>query len=131
MRLLLDTHVALWAVDRPERLPAAIRGRLVDTASEIFVSVVSLWEIALKHALARGRAGDIGFTAADAHGRFIEAGCRMLELAPAHVEQVELLPSRHRDPFDRMLVAQALSEPMRLITHDPAVAAYSESFIRF
>lgn len=123
-------------MDRPERLPRRVRALLADTGNEILVSVVSLWEIAVKHALsnrslARGRADAIRFTGAEALRCFEEAGCAVLGLAPAHVLALEGLPALHRDPFDRMLAAQALAEPLRLVTHDAALAAYSDSFIAF
>lgn len=131
MRLLLDTHVAQWAVDRPERLPERVRGRLASPENEIFVSVVSLWEIAIKHALCGDRADGIGFSMDPTLGSFLEAGCEVPPVTAAHIRTLETLANLHRDPSDRLLAAQALTEPLRLVTHDPDVAASNEKFVRF
>lgn len=87
----------------------------------MWVSVAILWEIAIKHSLGRG---DMPVSARDAAGYFGESGFRLLAIQPEHALAVENLPPLHADPFDRLLVAQALVEPMRLLTHDAAVARY-------
>ena len=129
MRLLLDTHIALWAVADDRRLSAKARALIVDPANEVVVSAASLWEIAIKHALARGAPNDMPVSALQALGYFREAGYELLDIAPAHIVAIETLPTLHADPFDRILVAQALNVPLRLLTHDPKVARYSDSII--
>ncbi|HXU99377.1 MAG TPA: type II toxin-antitoxin system VapC family toxin [Caulobacteraceae bacterium] len=130
MKLLLDTHVALWAISEPERLPPPIREAVADPANDVFVSVVSLWEIAIKHGLGRGSTG-MPVSAARALERFDEVGFSVLTMTAQHAVTVEALPAHHTDPFDRLIVAQALSEPMRLLTHDVALARYSDTVILF
>ena len=129
MRLLLDTRIALWAVADDRRLSAKARTLIVDPANEIVVSAASLWEIAIKHALARGSPNDMPISASEALGYFREAGYELLDVSPAHVIAIETLPTLHADPFDRILVAQALNVPLRLLTHDPKVASCSDSII--
>jgi PIN domain nuclease of toxin-antitoxin system len=129
VRLLLDTHIALWAVADDRRLSAKARTLIVDPTNEIVVSAASLWEIAIKHALARDAPNDVPVSALEALGYFREAGYELLDISPAHVVAIETLPTLHADPFDRVLVAQALNVPLRLLTHDPKVARYSDSII--
>ena len=126
MNLLLDTHIALWAItDNPNLAPKA-RQMIAEPRNTIWVSTVSLWEIAIKHSLERG---DMPVSSQDALGYFRQAGYRLLGIEPEHAVAVEGLPKHHTDPFDRLLVAQALVEPMRLITHDAKVALYSDTII--
>jgi PIN domain nuclease of toxin-antitoxin system len=129
VRLLLDTHIALWAVVDDPKLPASARDWISETDNEVMISVASLWEIAIKHALAHGSPHDMPLSAQQARGHFRDAGYVFLEISPAHVVAVETLPSLHADPFDRMLVAQALVTPLRLLTRDLTVARYSDSII--
>jgi PIN domain nuclease of toxin-antitoxin system len=129
--LLLDTQVALWAIVDAPRLPAEIRALIADPDNRIAVSAVSVWEIAIKSALARQGLGAMPITAETALGRFRSAGYAMLAISPNHAAAVEALPPLHGDPFDRLLVAQAFVEPLRLVTHDRAVAAYGEAILRF
>jgi PIN domain nuclease of toxin-antitoxin system len=129
VRLLLDTHVALRAVVDDARLPAKAADLIADQTNEVFVSVASLWEIAIKHALARSRPNDMPITAQEALGYFQRAGYSLLKIAPAHVVAIEELPPLNADPFDRMLVAQALAVPLRLLTHDVRLARYSDTVI--
>ena len=104
------------------RLGAAARGLITDPGNAIFVSAASVWEIAIKRAL--GRSG-IPFSAAAALEYFSQAGYQRLDVRAEHAAAVENLPKLHGDPFDRMLIAQALVEPMHLITHDRVLAGYS------
>lgn len=131
MNLLLDTHVALWAIAAAGRLPTSISELIADPSNEVTVSAVTIWEIAIKHSLARGRPSDMPISGRQALGYFRQAGYLMLSVSAEHAAMVEELPSLHADPFDRLLVAQAASQPLRLITHDPIVAAYSDSIISF
>ncbi|HME26833.1 MAG TPA: type II toxin-antitoxin system VapC family toxin [Acetobacteraceae bacterium] len=129
MRLLLDTHIALWAIADDARLPAQAAELIVDPANEVLVSVASLWEIAIKHALARGGPNDMPISAREALGYFGAAGYELLNILPPHVVAIELLPRLHADPFDRLLIGQALSVPLRLTTHDDRLARYSDTVI--
>lgn len=129
MRLLLDTHIALWAILDDERLPERARKLIADPSNEAIVSAASLWEIAIKHALRREGAGAMPISAQTALDYFTRASFPLLPVAAHHAAGVETLPLKHSDPFDRILVAQAVVEPLRLLTHDRTVASYSESFI--
>lgn len=127
MRLLLDTHILLWALVDDAKLPKSARDLIEDPANEIYVSAASVWEIAIKHALARGSKTDMPISGADAIRYCRAAGYRFLDVSPLHAAGVETLPTIHADPFDRILVSQALAEPLRLLTADPRVAGYSNS----
>lgn len=127
MNLLLDTHIALWALTADKRLPAAAAALLLDEANTVAMSMVSFWEIAIKHAM-YGRSG-IACSAADAFDYARAAGYLLLNLEPAHVIAMEKLPKGHADPFDRMLVAQALATPLRLLTHDRKLQNFNDTII--
>jgi PIN domain nuclease of toxin-antitoxin system len=129
VNLLLDTHVAIWVLFSPEKVTAKILDLIRAAEDGVHVSAVSIWEIAVKHAL--GKQGDPPFSGAEAIRRFREGGFRLLNVTPEHAAAVENLPSLHRDPFDRLLIAQALTEPLRLLTHDKQVAAYDSNIILF
>lgn len=129
MTLLLDTHIALWAIDDPALLGEAAVAR-IEAAEAVHVSVVSICEIAIKHALRRGRHDDIGMTGGQANNRFLEAGFLLLPVTAAHAVAVVTLPPLHGDPFDRMLVAQALSEPMHLLTRDARLMDYGTLIVQ-
>jgi len=129
VRLLLDTHIALWAIaDHPNLSPKA-RRLIDDPDNQIVVSTASIWEIAIKHALARGGPNDMPISGAVALGYFRDAGFELLDIAPAHAAAIETLAPLHNDPFDRMLVAQALTTPLRLLTRNSRIAAYSDTVI--
>ncbi len=127
MRLLLDTHVAIWALVSPKLLPEKIAGTIASAENSVHVSVVSIWEIAIKFAL--GKPSAPPFSATAAAGHFQAAGYRMLDVTVRHASAVEALPPIHADPFDRLIIAQAMSEPLRLITRDRRLAAYSDTVI--
>ena len=129
MRLLLDTHIALWAVAGDPRLPSHAADLIAEPVNDVFVSAASLWEIAIKHALARGGPNDMPISAREALSYFRSAGYSMLVVSAEHAIAVEQLPMLHADPFDRILVAQALTVPLRLMTRDVRVAAYSDSIM--
>ena len=129
MRLLLDTHIALWAIADSPRFPDRARALIEDAENEVVISAASILEIAIKYALRRGRESDMPLSGEEAIGYFREAGFELLNISPTHAAMVENLPPLHADPFDRMLVAQALDVPLRLITHDARVSAYSEQII--
>ena len=124
MNLLLDTHVALWAITDSPKLPKKAREMIESPKSSVWISAATVWEIAIKHSLGRG---DMPVSSQDALRYFRESGYRFLPVEPEHAAAVEDLAAHHADPFDRILVAQALTEPMRLITHDPVVASYSDT----
>ena len=123
MRLLLDTHIALWAVYEMGKLPDTARGLLLQPEAEVFVSIASLWEIAIKNAARPGSLPPVGEARAD----FARSGFKELPLPGSVMAVFESLPVLHGDPFDRMLVAQAFVEPMRLLTHDGRLSAYDIS----
>ncbi len=127
MRLLLDTHVLLWALSAPKMLTDEGRAFIADQANEVVVSAASLWEIAIKHTSHRSDAPTMDAAAALDLSR--RSGYSLLAISPEHVLAVATLPPLHGDPFDRILVAQALSEPLRLLTRDRLVAAYSDTVI--
>ena len=127
MNLLLDTHVALWAITDSPKLSQKARDLIASPKTTVWVSAANVWEIAIKHSLGRG---DMPVSSQDAMGYFQESGYRFLAVEAEHAIAVEELPAHHQDPFDRILVAQALVEPMRLMTHDPLVALYSDTIIK-
>jgi PIN domain nuclease of toxin-antitoxin system len=127
LNLLLDTHVALWAITDSPKLPQEARKHIQSPRTTVWISAASVWEIAIKHALGRG---DMPVSAQDAVRYFRESGYRFLAVEVEHAVAVESLAAHHQDPFDRILVAQALVEPMRLMTHDPLVASYSDTIIK-
>jgi PIN domain nuclease of toxin-antitoxin system len=128
LKLLLDTHIALWAVEDNPRLTRAARDIINAAQSELFVSVVSLWEIAIKHTLVRGKQS-MPMPVSDAQRYFAASGFEIVPATAAHVMALEDLPRLHGDPFDRLIVATSLSEPFRLVTHDQQLAAYGPTII--
>lgn len=127
MNLLLDTHVALWAITDSPKLQKKARELIESPRSTVWISAATVWEIAIKHGLGRG---DMPVSGQRALRYFQESGYRFLPVEPEHAAAVEDLSEHHPDPFDRILVAQALVEPMRLMTHDPLVARYSDTIIK-
>ena len=121
MRLLLDTHTFLWAISDEPRLGPRSRDLITNEASSVLISHVSLWEIAIKHALARN---DMPLSAAQAIPWAEECGFELLPLDLPHLLTLEQLPLHHRDPFDRLLVAQSISESLLLVSADGAFHAY-------
>jgi PIN domain nuclease of toxin-antitoxin system len=126
MRLLLDTQIALWGLTNDRRLTAKAQKLILEPENDVFISVASLWEIGIKFQLGRG---DMPVSGSRAYELFLAAGYQILAIQAAHTIAVESLPAIHNDPFDRMIIAQALSEPMRLVTHDRTVAGYNDSII--
>ena len=117
-RLLLDTHVLLRALADDADLAPATRSAITDSANEVFVSAASVWEIAIKRALGKLRAPD----AMDSV--IAESGFTELVVTSFHAEQAGGLPMHHRDPFDRMLVAQAQAEGLSIVTADSRIPLY-------
>jgi len=127
LNLLLDTQVALWAITDSPRLPSSARQLIASPKNTVWVSAATVWEIAIKHSLGRG---DMPVSGADALGYFQAAGYRILAVEAEHAVAVEALAAHHHDPFDRLMIAQALVEPMRLMSHDGVVARYSATVIK-
>ena len=120
MRLLLDTHIFLWVVMESPRLKAPAR-QTIESAEQVFVSAASIWEAAIKSRLGKMEADPEALAEAIASSGFTE-----LPVTAAHAAGVASLPLHHADPFDRLLLAQALAEPLRLLTADDVVAQYGE-----
>lgn len=118
MKLLLDTHVVLWWTHDSKRLSDAVQELLADPRHEVFLSSVVAWEIAVKRALGKltVRPGLVA--------ELVQHGASELPVSIAHATAVEALPPHHRDPFDRMLVAQARAEGAVLVSSDEAMRAY-------
>jgi PIN domain nuclease of toxin-antitoxin system len=123
VRLLLDTHIALWSVSDDSKLSGKVRDLIAEEANSIAVSVASLWEIAIKRAT---KPAAMPVTAREALNYFKNSGYQLLPVAESHAVAVEALPNHHGDPFDRIIIAQAKSESLRLITRDRQVARYGD-----
>jgi len=118
---LLDTHLLLWLASEPERLSPTAKQIVSAAASDLAFSVVSLWEIAIKNR--RGRP-DFLVNLRRLRQGLLERGFREVAVLSEHAMTVEILPAHHKDPFDRMLLAQATAEGMTLLTADTTLAAY-------
>ena len=121
MQLLLDTHAFLWAIGDDPRLGSQSRDLITTQADRVLLSHVSIWEIAIKHALARS---DMPISAAQAIQWSQECGFAFLPVDLPHLLTLEQLPQHHRDPFDRLLLAQSLCESLTLVSADAAFLAY-------
>lgn len=127
MRILLDTHIVIWAMTGSAKLTQYARNVLTDLDNDIFLSAASLWEVALKH----NRRPDKIPVSAEQVARYCNGnGIWQLPVRFQHVLNVNALPPIHADPFDRMIVTQALSESLTLLTHDDLVAQYGDSIIK-
>ncbi len=126
MRLLLDTHIALWAVTDDRRLGRPAREYLQTAGARAWVSSASSWEIAIEHALGRG---DMPIDADEAARWFRASGFEELPVSWVHARRVRRLEPLHRDPFDRLLVAQGLEEELVLLTRDATVASYDRAIV--
>ena len=120
MRVLLDTHLVLCAMKDDKRLSATARSE-INRASTVYVSAASLWDISIKIRLGKLQVDPNKLIAS-----LRDAGFEPLPITWEHAAAVGPLPDLHRDPFDRMLVAQAITEPVRLLTHDATMAKYSD-----
>lgn len=118
MRLLLDTHIFLWAVTANRRLKAKTRDYL-SQADAVFVSSASIWEITIKSQLGKIEGDPLALASSIADSGFEE-----LHISARHAAAVHKLPLHHADPFDRLLLAQAFTEPLRLVTADKVFLAY-------
>lgn len=127
MNLLLDTHVLLWAAGEPDKLSDATRALLLDEANRLFFSVASIWEVVIKRGLGRE---DFRVDPARLRRLLVLNGYGEVALTSDHALAVECLPALHRDPFDRILVAQARVEGMRLVTADSQITQYGDGILR-
>ncbi len=118
MRVLLDTHVLLWWLFDDQRLGPRVRSIIADGSNEVFVSSVTVAEIAIKSSLGK-LTGPPGLL-----GSLVEEGFQELALLSTHAITLENLPLHHRDPFDRLLVAQAITDSLTFISYDPHIRAY-------
>ena len=120
MRVLLDTHIIIWALSEPDKLSSEAKS-LINNADQLVVSSASIWEMAIKSNLGKLEA-DLDIFTAELHKLDV------LELAVSwqHAKQLKLLPHYHRDQFDRLLVSQAICEPLILLTHDKVLAKYTD-----
>lgn len=121
MKLLLDTHILLWAAGRPDRLPSSARDLIAATENELFFSAANLWEVVIKRSLGRD---DFKVDPRVLRRALLDNGYSELPIGSEHVVAVDSLPPVHKDPFDRILVAQASVEGITLLTADRAVAEY-------
>jgi PIN domain nuclease of toxin-antitoxin system len=121
MKLLLDTHLLLWAAGQPECLPVVARALLDDPQNQPMFSSASLWEIAIKSGLGRD---DFQVDARLLRRGLLDNGYGELPVTSEHAVAIDGLPPIHRDPFDRLLVAQSMVEGITLLTTDPLVAQY-------
>ena len=121
MKLLLDTHLLLWAAGEPDRLSADARTLIEAPENELFFSATSLWEIAIKRGLGRD---DFKVDTRLLRRGLLDNGYSELPIGSEHAVAIEGLPSIHKDPFDRMLVAQSMVEGITLLTADAYVAQY-------
>ena len=123
MKLLLDTHTFLWWLSSPNLLSQSAKLAIADPANEVCVSVITLWEIAIKRAIGKLQAP------VDLQSDVARVGFQLLSLTVNHVVATERLPMYHRDPFDRMLIAQAQLEGATLVTRDPLISQYGVPLI--
>jgi PIN domain nuclease of toxin-antitoxin system len=121
--LLLDTHVLLWTLEAPDRLPLDVVAQIESPETTVYFSAASIWEIAIKTAVGKL---DFPYSPEEIAQAARTTGFADLPVSSAHAAKVAQLPLHHRDPFDRLLVAQALLMPAQLLTADSALAPYSE-----
>ena len=123
MKILLDTHVLVWALSSPERIKPKVQDLLVDTDNIVFVSIASLWELQIKKSLNKISLPD------DFISQLQENGFELLDINYKHIAKLDELPLIHRDPFDRMLVAQTIHENLSLVTNDLEIMKYNVKIV--
>jgi PIN domain nuclease of toxin-antitoxin system len=121
MKFLLDTHLLLWAAGQPERLSKPARELIENPDNALYFSAASIWEIAIKSSLGRE---DFKADARLIRRGLIDNGYQEIAISSEHAAGVQALPLVHKDPFDRLLIAQSLSEGMPLVTVDPLLSQY-------
>jgi PIN domain nuclease of toxin-antitoxin system len=127
MRLLLDTHAFLWMGDSPEKLGPGARDALLDRDNVVVLSIASVWEMAIKIGL--GKLSLAGTLEELVHAALVHPRMELLSVELPHVLRVQALPWHHRDPFDRLLVAQAFATSMPIVSRDAALDPYGVSRI--
>jgi PIN domain nuclease of toxin-antitoxin system len=127
MKLLLDTHILLWAAGEPRRLTAKTRSMIESPDNDLFFSVASLWEIVIKNGLGRA---DFQVDVRLLRRGLLDNGYSEMPIASEHIVAIAGLPPHHKDPFDRILVAQAMVEGISLVTADPLVAVYPGAILK-
>lgn len=128
MKLLLDTHLLLWAAGTPDRLPIAARALMEEPRNTLLFSAASLWEIAIKRGLGRA---DFQVDARVLRRGLLDNGYEELQITSEHAVFIDSLPDLHKDPFDRILVAQATVEGITLLTADVVLAQYPGPIRKF
>ena len=127
MKCLLDTHTAFWYFEGSPELSAKAKSAIENSGNEIYVSIVSAWEIAIKRSLERKK------TILCSVGEFFDevsaSGFELITLAPRHIQPIETLPFHHRDPFDRLLIATAMVEDMTFLSADENVPKYNVKWL--
>ena len=123
MKLLLDTHAALWWLSEDERFAEATADQLTAETNQVLLSAVIVWEVAIKRSLGKLEAPE------NLASTLLDAGVQPLPISLDHAEAVEQLPWHHRDPFDRMLVAQAAIEGAAIVSHDEALRPYGVTLV--
>ena len=121
MKLLLDTHIVIWAAFTPDRLSKSAQSLIMDEENELLFSPVNLWEVAIKRALGRR---DFQFDSRVLRSNLLLNGYQELPITSQHAVAIDQLPDIHKDPFDRLLIAQSMVEGILLLTSDPMVAKY-------
>lgn len=121
MKLLLDTHTFIWFVEDDEKLPSRIKIQIEDIENEIFISIVSLWEIAIKTSLGKL---EVAIDIPAMISKIESNGFSIFPIFPEHTICVSSLPFHHRDPFDRMLIAQTITEKIKIVSRDGFFDAY-------
>jgi PIN domain nuclease of toxin-antitoxin system len=128
VKLLLDTHLLLGAAEDDPALPQEARVAIEDTGNTVYFSVASIWEIVIKNGLGRD---DFKVDARVLRRNLLDAGFEELAIEATHILEVAQLPSLHKDPFDRVLIGQAMAEGIVLLTHDHLIKQYDLAPIRF
>ena len=123
MKYLIDTHLALWLLTDNKQLTQKARQIILSPNHRIYASVATLWEVAIKH---KKYPDDMPLTSRTMAQLLRQSNVLLLPIKLEHITATETLPDIHKDPFDRLLIAQAVSEPMRFLTHDEKLVKYSE-----
>lgn len=131
MKLLLDTHILIWALADDPKLPQKARELILNESNELYASAVSLWEVTIKHTL---HPSELSYSGKDFYDACARAGFELLPVKVEHILVVESLHRNenappHKDPFDRLLIAQAKNEDMTFVTHDTLLPGYGEPCI--
>ncbi len=127
MKILLDTHIVLWTLTDDKRLSEKARRLILNPQNRLFYSIGSLWEIAIKHRL---KPEQIPLSSAEFLHYCEQSGFQRLSIRDRHIIALEQLPPIHKDPFDCLLVAQAQTEQMMLLTHDAILVGYGENTVQ-